>query len=248
MALLEYLYVDTPRVDAYLEQFAAPVAYDKVPTWKAGISFTGPEVGVSQDRYPRTRTTHEKVDLLLNHLRKTDQMSEGRAGPADLDKYEVHGPKPFRLETCTSTRAFLVSNVRPTAPQPQMALWYSEPLARGTGSLLLMEDFAGDDRPAQFRVGTPCSALFNLMQEMHDQLRETIIDPDATRSRDVETAIRFTPGVTEVLRQLGARLGPARNITTLYRVRALFSEDYEGTSRRQIATGTIGYPIFIREA
>src|SRR5690349_10330233 len=105
MTLVEYLYVDTRRLDTYLDQFAAPVAYDKVPTWKAGIGLTGPEATVSQDRHPRTRTMHEKAELLLKHIQKTAEMSQGRLRAADL---ELDSPQPFRMETCIATRAFML--------------------------------------------------------------------------------------------------------------------------------------------
>ena len=42
MSLEEYLYVDDRRLDTYVEQLGAPIAYDKVPTWTAKLSLLGP--------------------------------------------------------------------------------------------------------------------------------------------------------------------------------------------------------------
>ena len=47
MSLIEYVYVDEKRLDAYFEQISSPVTYDKVPEWNADISITGPKAGGS---------------------------------------------------------------------------------------------------------------------------------------------------------------------------------------------------------
>jgi hypothetical protein len=43
--LTEYLYCDEHSLDSYFEQISHPVAYDKVPVWKAALSLTGPTAG-----------------------------------------------------------------------------------------------------------------------------------------------------------------------------------------------------------
>ena len=48
MKLAEYIYVDERRLNSYFEQLSSPIAYDKVPTWKASLSLTGPTAGGAQ--------------------------------------------------------------------------------------------------------------------------------------------------------------------------------------------------------
>jgi hypothetical protein len=47
--LTEYLYVDEQRLNSYFDQITEhPVAYDKIPTWKASLSITGPSAEGTQ--------------------------------------------------------------------------------------------------------------------------------------------------------------------------------------------------------
>jgi len=45
MALREFIYIDSPRVNIYVEQIADPLKRDKIPQWNASLSLTGPRCG-----------------------------------------------------------------------------------------------------------------------------------------------------------------------------------------------------------
>ncbi|MDV3352755.1 hypothetical protein QGP82_29045 [Leptothoe sp. LEGE 181152] len=75
--LIEYIYIDHKRLDSYFEQISeSPIAYDKVPTWKGGVGLTNLGSEVTQSRFPRPFTTHEKVSNLLEYLRKGNFLFE----------------------------------------------------------------------------------------------------------------------------------------------------------------------------
>lgn len=75
--LIEYIYVDHKRLDSYFEQISeSPIAYDKVPTWKGGVGLTNLGSEVTQGRYPRPFTTHEKFSSLLEYLKKGNFLFE----------------------------------------------------------------------------------------------------------------------------------------------------------------------------
>ena len=73
--LKEYLYVDQVRLDAYFEQISDPIAYDKVPVWKAGLTLTGPAAENQQARFARPFTRVEKIRRLLRFLQTNQQAS-----------------------------------------------------------------------------------------------------------------------------------------------------------------------------
>jgi len=68
MAIVEYLYVDEARLNSYVSQIEGGlVSYDKVPIYDAELSFTGPKAKATQQRFPREKTTHEKIEVLRSY-------------------------------------------------------------------------------------------------------------------------------------------------------------------------------------
>ena len=144
MELVDYLFVDSRRLDSYIEQIGPPVSYDKVPVWKAEIGLTGPRAEATQQRYPRVLTQHEKVVKLLDHL--GEGISEHRA-------YDRRCLKGFVLEICTATRIAIPAKPEHKSSFKGLTLWISlkpstytaQDIYRSAGLLCLLEDYWGSD-------------------------------------------------------------------------------------------------------
>jgi hypothetical protein len=100
--LPEYLYLDSPRLDNYVELFAPPVTYDKVAEVGGEFGLTGPKVKATQIRAPRERTIEEKITLLKEKLREQGRLAERRIttgiGEAKAE---------FRIESCKAVQLFI---------------------------------------------------------------------------------------------------------------------------------------------
>jgi hypothetical protein len=252
MPLVEYLYVDEERLDTYFEQISAPVTYDKVPEWNAEIGLTGPKGGGKQARFARPYTTHEKVSMLTKYLEE-----EGLVGYERAYGY-VDAEEAFRLETFQAKRVFIPTKQRDSSPGG-LSLWISlkDPSSGVTGrelghpryhpgTLYLLEDYRDADTP---KPSGPIPSMYSMLgwllygglstltrgASRYDDLPELDLS-GASDNRELE---RFSVDPTVALSQLGAQVGPARKIRSLYRIRATFLG--------RPAVTTFGYPIFITE-
>ena len=73
--LRNYIYFDDKRLNSYVNQITSPVAYDKVPLFKIGLSMLGLSVEGQQQRPSRERTVEEKIPILLEHLKRKRQLA-----------------------------------------------------------------------------------------------------------------------------------------------------------------------------
>jgi hypothetical protein len=237
--LTEYLYCDEKRLDSYFSRISGPIAYDKVPVWKAALSLTGPTVEGTQSRPGRPFTLHEKVQKLIDYLRSSDLIDYGR--PTDpFGPDEGH----FRVETMLARKAI----IRPKIEVPDfrgLSLWVSvEPdtVVSGTsgypaGPLFLLEDFRGDDDVPVVRFSS-YSWLTLLAESVDTSFRKSI---EAGISHLTEgLGPQFASGPIEQLSRLGAVFAPERRIAALYKVRA-------GCNAQELslAVATVGYPVVI---
>jgi hypothetical protein len=104
MPLEEYLYVDDERLDEYVEQIGSPNTSDKVPIWTAKLGVFGPAAEGTQQRLVRPLTRHEKIERLVEHLKKTNELGERRfVGRAAF----AADAKQFRFETCRAVKTFI---------------------------------------------------------------------------------------------------------------------------------------------
>jgi hypothetical protein len=260
MPLVEYLYVDDQRLEAYFEQISSPVTYDKVPTWNAEIGFTGPKAGGAQQRFARPYTRHEKISKLTKYLEDEGLVEYERA-----DRPISDAEKAFRLETCQAKRVFIPAKQRDSS-LGGLCLWISL-MDRGSGhgasqeqryrqrlpsgNLYLLEGYRDADPPELAYVHSPYSSLQLLTGGGLARLGSD--DSGASRYDDFEPDLSYTSAYrgsgrssvdpTEVLSQHGAQVGPARKIRSLYRIRATFTEPTEP----KFTLATFGYPIFIAE-
>jgi len=127
---------------------------------------------------------------------------------------------------------------------------------RPVGTLYLLEDFPRDDLGLAQTVSS-YTALHMLLYEymtgarkegILEEFQNTIvgsalIDPKSITYSDLEA--RFSSDPTQLLAQLGAKIGTSRTIQTLYRIRATLNDR---NSKPEFSVVTIGYPIFIAEA
>lgn len=232
----DYLYCDDQRINSYFEQISGPVAYDKVPVWKAGLSLTGPTAEGSQARPGRPFTMHEKVHKIVNHLRKGDLVDDGRLeDPFSRDR-------PFRIEAMSARKAL----IRPRTEMPDfrgLSLWVSaqpdglahqadHPGDTKVGALFLLEDFPGEDRDyAGFRF-SGYSWLVLLSDVLHDV--------PGVGSLPKDLGSQFAADPVTALIELGAVFGPERRVVALYKVRAACMARENG-----FASTTIGYPLVV---
>jgi len=97
--MIEYLYVDEKRLNSYVTQFASEVADEKIPNWSFEASLTGPKIVGRQDRRTRPRSTHEKVNLLIKHLKSGEQLATSR--PFENPDFCAYPEPVFRFRFVT---------------------------------------------------------------------------------------------------------------------------------------------------
>jgi hypothetical protein len=236
MGVAEYLYIDKRRLNSYIEQFRSPVTRDKSLLWQAGISVSGPGASIGQASNTRSLTDHEKIELLLEHLQKTDQLGEGR----NLD---YHCETAFRLEQCCAQRAFIPPRPHASVPSKGIVLWisYGDSVA-GLGTLTLLEDFPRSDNPEVVTLSA-YSSLLVLFDEVDREVHSTVLH---TRRRwTLKSRDRYNSDPIAFLKKTGCTIGPPRWIRALYRVRVAFLEVF---SPGYGLPGSFGYPVFITEA
>lgn len=99
----DYLYVDDERLDKYVQEFGSPVSVQKERQKGVEIGWM-PKVTFSQSEKPVPLTRPEKIDYLLENLRKYDLLTE-----TQFSGNEVFGDhaKAFHLETCQAVKTFI---------------------------------------------------------------------------------------------------------------------------------------------
>lgn len=233
--LAEYLFLDRLRIARYFQQLSAPVQYDKVPVWKVALGITGPTVEASQDRSGREFTFQEKLETVLKHLR-----TEGLLCSSRQSLYTGHSDEqPFVEETITARR------VRVPNKEQDILLWVSPspeaPESFGNfklGALFLIEDFQGED--SRQNMYSSYSSLWLLAHELPQDSEPTL----ALRKKSGTVEERFARDPLGVLKSLGAKLGPERRVTSIYRTRAS-CVDMEGPVS---FLTTVGYPLVVAAA
>ena len=76
--LIEYLFIDRPRLRSYVEQIKGPLHRELIPTWGVSFSAVGPTVTGRQTSSNRAHTDHEMVEILLKHLRRHGLLASNR--------------------------------------------------------------------------------------------------------------------------------------------------------------------------
>lgn len=248
MALREYLYIDKTRVDSYVEQLGAPVAYDKVPVVKVGLSISGPKVEASQERPGRERSAHEKVMMLVNYLEKEKLLFHGRA--SDAQSFSQCRPGAFRIETGEFVRAVIPSGQRSTTPA--IGLWISVDDEQLIPNRLLLLEGHRKDEGVDLLMLSPLSALLELSHlvretgQPYDEAEVVGPIPGLRRLSPLldgkALAGEFAKNPVGFLSRLGASIGVSRRVESLYRIRRTLNDRFSDGRKGFV---TIGYPIFI---
>src|SRR5918993_499647 len=249
LSLTEYLYVDTRRLDSYFEQISPPVAYDKVPVWKAGLSITTLGADAEQTRHPRHFTTHEKATKLMEYLQdkrlvvahqpKDANWTQGNEyHVADLQAVKIFiPPKPELYDAFDGANLWLSSFSYPDAATRDVCL-------------VLLEDFKGDDKPPKASDTSAFSSLSVLNRALREYgLRQVDKGFARTKMADVMRGMLSTSeshwfsGPSQTIAYLSqfldAQVLTERSIHCLFRI------------RREIirkAWFVFGYPIIITAA
>lgn len=159
--LAEYLYVDAARLDSYFEQISSPIAFDKNPTWKVGISLTGPVGERTQSSVPRPYTQHEKICAVLDYLHQNSQLRD-----PEQDTFAA-----FVFESLDATRVHIPVPKDAGLNRDFLNLWVGAPKTAGSGFRFLLENFSGkeDGRPAVL-------SGFSCLQAMLDEYGQIVRD------------------------------------------------------------------------
>lgn len=98
--ILDYIFMDTDRIKSYFEQISSsPVAYDKIPIWKASLNMFKVGAEGTQQMNARPFTNSEKIDRILDFLRKGKHFLDGSDSIVD---YITLFDRTYDLpETCT---------------------------------------------------------------------------------------------------------------------------------------------------
>jgi len=207
MAIHEYLYVDSRRLDSYLEQIGPPVTYDKVPIWHAEISLS-PKAKATQERRGRTLTQHEKVEALLKHLKTEELVYNDRpalpqrthsADPLfpletypDLPERRHCADKHFVFETCPAVRFEVPGRLLPDGNRKKLSLWVSLANPEGSeqsqaggcrpGILCLLEDFRLDDAASpHFQGPSALSVLWAITESLGKHISDLVLTDELSR-------------------------------------------------------------------
>lgn len=243
--LVEYTFVDIKRLESYITQIEGMEKHDKIPTWSAGLSITGPTAGVSLQKTARKWTYHEMITHLLNHLKKTKQLDTERESA--VFRREVL----FCLETCVARKALFPSDVTADLPGiKELALWISlepkktpgrEKTEYPAGPLYLIESYFKDDSP-YLHAFSGYSAFIYMLETLGIESRKLMMVKPRGQEDVEELARRFALDPFEYLVGLKAQVSAPRQIECLYRRRATMIDLNIG----QLVT--FGYPIFIADA
>lgn len=230
--LVEYLFIDEPRIERYFQQLSAPVRYDKLPVWKVALGLTGPAVEGTQSRLGREFSLNEKLEEVLRHIESEELTTSFDRAVDEWDE------KPFVSERLVARQAIIERKDK------RLKIWVSVPAEKSVRkpfprAVYLIEDFRGsDDFPNDVSGYHTLSLLFHELEWVEPPLAEPI-NQLMLRDRKLR---RFASDPIGSLKLIGAEFGPERLIHAVYRFRA---ECFDETTESET---TIGYPLVILEA
>ena len=249
MALREYLYIDEKRLNSYFEQISkTPVTYDKIPILETNFGLPSLFRAVlKQSRFGRSTTNHEKIHMLDDYLRRNNSLKEVEHTRAlGYSFHDIH-PKKFCSVVFEAIKIIIPekSDEKHMRMLKSLNLWMSL-----DQDLFLLEDIPFDVQDTHDMR----PSIFSRFLCMVDAFRYGGIDLEAENWNIFQKYenIVFTdkdkrrmdchplgPPILEInnfLKDVGAILGPKRQIESLFRI------------RHTCASVVYGYPIFIIEA
>lgn len=254
--LLEYLYIDRPRLKSYAEQIRATMSFVKRPQWKVGLGMAGPTVELQQAATARVANDHEVIQSVTRHLRKKGQLRTTR--PVSSEDAE-EGSAAFVLESMKARKVIFQCD-EDSAPRGlrEVAVWVSNPIeppsSRDAGPLdddeadyeatgmfvyLLAGYWDWDDGPTQHGY-----SMFTALNVLLGELRAVGAKQGAGITFETSRDDYATP--VDILVRNGGIKGDARTITALYRVRAVSENKIVNVGGRTLRCHELfGYPLYI---
>ena len=243
--LVEYLFIDEPRLRSYAEQLEISRSVDKIPSWNVKLSIKGPDVAATQDNKLRPATAHEMITKLIRSLRKNDQL--------EIERAHVETKYQFAFEETVAQKVLLpLKEAKRVKELKDIAVWVSNPstkphlpteestrVPKGTFLYLLEAYWESDDLLHGPFSGF--SALNLILSEVADVMglnRETVLTKYEAR--------RSFKSPLATLQEIGGIPQDQRRIQTLYRKRYISDDQYvliDGASRRYY--DLFAYPIYI---
>lgn len=248
--LLDYLYIDRPRLTSYAEQIRATMSSTKQPQWKVALGLAGPSVEVQQTATARAANDHELIQSVTRHLKKSGQLRTTR--PLSSQDAEA-GSVAFVLESMKARKVIFQCD-EANAPRGlrEVAVWVSNPIERpssrdadqaddheAAGMFVYLLEGYWDNGPTEH-----ASSMLTALNMLLSQLKAVGTRQGA--GIDVETSRDDYATPVDILVRHGGVKGDVRNITALYRIRAVSENKIVNVGGRTLRTHDLfGYPLYI---
>lgn len=241
--LRNFLYVNEPVIDSYVEQMGGMPA-KKRQKRAIGGSLAGPKADWSIEETGDEHSVEAKIRHLYTRLCELNLLTAKR--PASTPKVPVQ-PPPIVYEKCHA-RLFLlpIAGVLAEIGVKALRLWVSQPHPKDfnddpfewRGSYLILTELHLDNQGFMSTI-SGCSALRFVANAAADEL---------LFKRDGEEILgRWDQRhLTDKLIGLGAHPMELRQIEVMYRIRYMTNEQWYHDDRRRVHD-ILGYPLFISE-
>ena len=239
--MIEIIYVDTKRLDSYVEQLGSPNTFDSIPIWGANLSLLGPSAGATQQRPIRKLTQIEQIRLVIRKLSKKGWVS--MTSPTSSDQIWGAKTPAFCIDSFNATRVFLPPQEGTNFEGIMLWIARYDVKEKEDGLIIMMENVNTADQKKQYLSSYSEFLLFSSYFE--PQLLKTKIKKDFFHPNN-EKAFLNDPISSFI--GAGAQAIDKREITVLYRIRVateknkLEIEDKDGA-----VFTTIAYPIVIAQ-
>jgi hypothetical protein len=248
--LLEYLYIDRPRLTSYAEQISATMSSVKRPQWKVALGLAGPTVELQQTATARAANDHELIQSVTRHLQKTGQLRTTRPVSS---KDAGEGSVAFVLESMRARKVIFECD-EASAPRGlrEVAVWVSNPLERPSSRdadqvddeeaagmfVYLLEGYWEDE------LMTHAHSMFTALNVLLGNLRAVGAKRGTGIAFKTSRDDYATP--VDILVRNGGVKGDTRTITALYRVRAVSENKIVNVGGRTLRCYDLfGYPLYI---
>ena len=122
--LVDYVFIDELQLNKYSEQIPLKLSKERKNSWKFSLSLTGPIVETGQEVTNRASNNHEKIQSLLEFLRKNELVAEKR--PVKYSEFE--NSKPFVFETVVASKIIIPeSKLKSVNGLKGFSIWVAEP-------------------------------------------------------------------------------------------------------------------------
>jgi hypothetical protein len=257
--LRNYIYIDSARLDMFVEQIASSRPKDKKIKKTVGLSLTGPKVEASEETAERSLTIHEKIELLIKYLGENDLLDTSRPKGTN----ENVGKQRFVFETMDARKIIVPEEHLKHLPGVKhFAIWISDPDPQDYVPMIR------NNVDADSRFREPSDYY---LRGTFVYLTEAWLDNDAygttysgcsalqaiANAIDGKPLIGYGSGGELLgcgsfdhpimkLERLGALRGDLRRITSLYYKRYITNEQcYIVDGQERCVNDLLGYPIFI---